>query len=689
MAKDIPLKLKINAAGNALRFLKEINKSFGKTLGATKQMTSGVKELNTSIKQASSGLSSNMKRISQSFKDTTRNLKTGINNVTRSYDNAANKLANSSKKINFGQSLKNFGVSAAVASASAGLLGGSTISSFANYELEMNKVKALTKASGVEFKELSDLAKTLGSTTQFSASQAAEGMGFLGMAGFKTDQILKAMPATLNLATAAQLDLGSTADIVSNIMSGFKIKASDIGKASDVLSSTFQHSNTTLLELAEAFKASGPIAKTLGISFEEVNATLGILASSGYKGERAGTALAGGLSRLIKPTSEIKKAFKALDITTQQYLTKDGRLPSFVKVLNILKNKGASTAQFMSIFGQEAGKALVALKEDGVKNIRSLSDVLKNSAGATKFLADSYKKGVSGAIKSLKSAFEGFQIAVGESGLGKVFAKLTNLAADFFRVLSDSNPFILNTVSILGGLVFIAAPLTFIIGQLIISFKAITSVMTIASIPAGILSIKLLLISSAVGVAVYAGWFLWKNWKKIGIKIDNLWKSLPEGFRNALKKYIQFFVNFWKEVKPVFSAIYDFISDIFGKLFDWIGGDDKKLNKTAKLKTKSEHTSEWKFLPDVLSGVDTSVPNGFKINTDLNLPAKNFTPEQALNKLGYSSNDTNSSFGRSAISSGVKVVVDFNNTPTNTAIHSETSNDIDLDLNVAYQNGGF
>lgn len=718
----VPIELKIQAGGNAIEVVRRLNQSFGKTIGATKRLSNELR-----------GTSRDFRQISGDFSNTASRINRKVDSVTRTFKQSSVEIRRS-----WGETLKSFSYRAAVPSAAVGLFGGMTVRSFGDFELELNKVRALTKATGDQFAGLSGLAKELGSSTQFSASEAAQGMGYLAMAGFKTNQIMQAMPATLDLATAAQIDLGTAADLASNIMSGFKIEAAQLGWAGDVLSNTFTNSNTTLVELAESFKAAGPLAKTLGMTFEETNAILGVLASNGYKGERAGTALAGGLARLIKPVKGVKDAFKDLKISESEFV-KDGKLPSFVKVLDTLQRKGATTAQFMQIFGQDAGKALVSLKDGGAASIRQLIATLERSEGATARLADSYKKGVNGAIKSFKSALEAVQIAIGESGLGSVFTKVTNRLADFLRTLAKTNPTVVATATVVGGLVAVAAPVAFILGQLIISTKAIGAAMAAAAAPAGIFSASMLPIVGVVTAVGYAGWFLYRNWEQITVRLSRLWTEIVDDasgltsgltdlweflterlalFAQVGSGFAQVFRSIWAAMPgwvhaaadAVASAINRVIGYIakaigwvrrqFGGVLDWFSSRFQEEEQepmfdswTTRARLAAEDADSFKFLPDSVSSLFglSSVPKQFAMTKIPDSPTVKTSPRNALEKLGITPLGGERSENSSSVAapSGLKIQVDFNNTPRSTSIAADSSGDIDLDINVGYQGGAY
>ena len=219
-------------------------------------------------------------------------------------------------------------------------IGIAILKSAADFEAGMNRVQALTGATEKQFEALEDQAKELGATTQFSASQAADAMGFLAQAGFDANKILSAMPATLNLAAAAGMELGETADIMSNVMQGFGLDASESGRASDVMTAAFISSNTNLQQMGEAMKFVAPVAKGMGLSFEETVAVLGLLGNAGIQASMAGTTLRGMMVRLVDPSTQAAKLIKKLGINV---LGTDGKISSMSNIIGQLGEAGANT----------------------------------------------------------------------------------------------------------------------------------------------------------------------------------------------------------------------------------------------------------------------------------------------------------------------------------------------------------
>jgi len=186
-------------------------------------------------------------------------------------------------------------------------VGAGVVKAAAEFEQSMARVRALTGATGSDFESLQAQALTLGRTTVFSARQAADAMGYFALAGFDTNKILTAMPATLNLAAAGQMDVAQAADIAAKVMAGMGIEAEGLGHAVDVLAKAFTSSNTDLVQLGTAFKYVGPVAKSAGVSMEEITATLMAVSNAGIQAGMAGTTLRGVLARLAGQPAELKK----------------------------------------------------------------------------------------------------------------------------------------------------------------------------------------------------------------------------------------------------------------------------------------------------------------------------------------------------------------------------------------------
>src|SRR5690606_30654581 len=170
-------------------------------------------------------------------------------------------------------------------------LAGVTLRTGADFEAAMARVGAVSRATAEQQEALTAAAREAGATTTFSATQAAEALSFLAMAGFRAEESIGALPSVLQLAASAQIHLGTPADITSNILTGYGMTVEELGRANDVLVASFTSANVDLSMLGESFKYVGPVARGAGVQFEEVAAAIGLLGNAGIQGSMAGTAL--------------------------------------------------------------------------------------------------------------------------------------------------------------------------------------------------------------------------------------------------------------------------------------------------------------------------------------------------------------------------------------------------------------
>ena len=325
----------------------------------------------------------------------------------------------------------------------------SSIQVAGDFQSSMNRVKAVSGATEDQFKSLGEQAKELGATTQFSASEAADAMGFLAQAGFKADEVMGAMPGTLNLAAAAGIDLATSADIASNVLSGYGIEVAGLGHVNDVLVSAMTKTNTDLLQLGEAMKYAAPVAASAGVGFEEAAAAIGLMGNAGIQGSMAGTSLRGAISRLISPTDN---AAAAMNHAGLSFLDAEGRLKPFDDVVRQLEPHAEDTGLMMELFGQRAGPAMAALVSQGADALTDLTGELKDSGGTAERIAEVQMTGFNGAIKQLKSAFEGLQIAVAEAGLIDFATAAVKVLAVFIGKLIQLPKWLINVgKNIMGG----------------------------------------------------------------------------------------------------------------------------------------------------------------------------------------------------------------------------------------------
>lgn len=338
------------------------------------------------------------------------------------------------------------------------------------FESSMNRVQALSGATGEEFKALRAQAKELGATTSFSATQAADAMGFLAMAGFDAEQTLGAMPGTLQLAASAQMDLADTADIVSNVLTGFRKPVSDLADVNDVLVKTMTSTNTDLRMLGDAFKYVGPVASAAGADFNEIAAAIGLLGNAGIQGEMGGTALRGAMTKILNPTKAARGVMDELGLSLTDTA---GNLKPLADILDELAPHADDAGVFMELFGQRAGPAMLALVNQGSGALRGLTAELDNAGGTADRIAKAQMKGFNGSMKAMSSAFEGLKIAIADSGMLDILTDIVKGVTRVIASVAEADPALLKmgtaiaaVAAVLGPLVMAGGAIAMFVGAL-------------------------------------------------------------------------------------------------------------------------------------------------------------------------------------------------------------------------------
>lgn len=287
-----------------------------------------------------------------------------------------------------------------------------------DFEAQMSRVKAISGATGEEFAKLKEQAKQLGADTAFSATEAAEGMENLASAGFSTSEIIAAMPGMLDLAASSGEDLASSADIAASTLRGFGLEASSAGHVADVLAKNAAATNAAVVDTGEAMKYVAPVAKTMGIEFEETAAAIGIMADAGIKGSQAGTTLRGALSRIAKPTKAMQETMDSLGLS---FYDSNGKMKSLTDITEMLETKmsGLTDEQknqaLVTLFGQESLSGMMALMDRGSGEVRKLTDEYKNCDGSAKDMAKTMQDNLSGAVEEFGGSVESLGIEIFEN----------------------------------------------------------------------------------------------------------------------------------------------------------------------------------------------------------------------------------------------------------------------------------
>ena len=343
------------------------------------------------------------------------------------------------------KSIANRGVSAITASLAAisgGIIAGGTAAAQvgSSFEAGMSKVSAISGATGDALQSLADKAKEMGAKTKFSASESAEALQYMSMAGWDTEDMLSGIDGIMSLAAADGLDLATTSDIDTDALTAFGMQASDSSHFADVLAKASSSANTNVSMLGESFKYVAPLAGTMGYSAEDVSVALGLMANASVKGSMAGTSLKTALSNLASPTQAMADVMSEYGISISD--TKGNALP-LIDVLKQLREKfgGLSeteqAAAASTLFGKEAMSGMLAIINASDADFNKLTDNIYNADGAAQSMADTMQDNLQGQITILKSALEGLGIEIYE-GMSEPLKDAAVEAQNYVNRLTDA-----------------------------------------------------------------------------------------------------------------------------------------------------------------------------------------------------------------------------------------------------------
>ena len=302
-------------------------------------------------------------------------------------------------------------------------LGKKALEAGMNFESGMSKVAAISGATGDDLTALRNKAKELGSTTKFTATESAEAMQYMAMAGWKTDDMLDGLKGVMNLAAASGEDLSTTSDIVTDSLTAFGLTAKDTDDYVDLLASAATNTNTNVSMMGETFKYAAPAAGALGYTAKDTATAIGLMANGGIKASQAGTSLRSGLLSLAKPG---KQAAAVMDKYNLSLTDSSGQMKPFGDLTVELRkklgglDKAEQTAALSALVGKNAYSGWANVINATQKDFNKTTDAMNNSSGAAQKMADTMNDNVAGKITLLKSQLEGAFINVFEKAAPQI-----------------------------------------------------------------------------------------------------------------------------------------------------------------------------------------------------------------------------------------------------------------------------
>lgn len=492
-----------------------------------------------------------------------------------------------------------------------------------DFEIGMSKVQALTRLdkNSDDYKMLREQARDLGATTAFTANEVAQGQAFYAMAGFKPEQIKNAMSGTLSMSLAGDIDLATTADIGSNILTGFKLNSNEMNRVSDALVATFTRSNVNLTMLGDTMKYVAPVASGLGVDIETAAAAAGKLGDAGIQASMAGTGLKSILGRLAEPPKMAGEALDKLKIKTRD---SKGNLREFTDILVELdkKTKKMGNAEraglFKHIAGEEAFAALTVLVDQaGSGQLQTLIAEVKAAKGEAEKVAKTMTDNLDGDLKNLTSAYEdvGIQIFGGaDSPLRDITKRVTDLISKFGQ-WAKKNPELIKQITMitlgLGAVLAVGGGITLMIAALIGPLAMAKLSLSVLGIKgSGFLSLlikpikligaafmmlgrallanPIILIITAIAGAAY---LIYKYWDDIVPYAKKLWNRVTEIFSQFWEGVKSYVLNWglvglvyqhWDEIVAITSRMWALVKKTISDKWDQIVADVKGLPERFK-----------------------------------------------------------------------------------------------------------
>ena len=431
------------------------------------------------------------------------------------------------------------------------------VSTAMDFEAAMSKVKAITNSTDEDMTRLTQTARDLGANTQYSATQAAQAMSYLGMAGWKTEQIIAGMPGLLDLAAASGEDLARVADIVSDDLTAFHMSADQAAHMADVMAAASTNANTNVSMMGETFKYAGAIAGSLGYSLEDVAAAAGLMANAGIKSEMAGTALRSIMTRMIEPPKEAAAALDQLGVSATNA---DGTVKPFREQLIALRNamKGLTDAQKAemanSIAGQEAMSGFLAVVNASDADFNKMTNAVDNSNGAASKMAKTMNNNAKGAMKEFKSSVDDVAITIGNAFL-KAITSATKAVTKFvkeFGKFAKAHPKLVGgiaaAIAVIGTLLVALGSVGLAISGISTAFGALAPIFTaIGGAITTVLSVGLAPLLAILVVIASVISFVGENWATVVSWFQPGIDSIMEGIKQLQQA--------WQNLQPFIKAI--------------------------------------------------------------------------------------------------------------------------------------
>ena len=628
--KDVNKLLKLDPGNTEL--LAQKHKLLAEAVSETKEKLATLK---TAAEQANTALANGeiskeqydalQREIVETEQDL-KNLETQANQSAT----AVQKIAATGEKFKtVGDNISSAGQKLLPVTAGVTALGTASVTTAANFESSMSQVQAtmgITKdamstvngQSVNTMDTLSKLAKKMGAETAFSASECAEALNYLALAGYDTQQMCDTLPTVLNLAAAGDIALADASDMVTDAMSALGMGVDEAETMVDQMAKTASTTNTSVAQLGEGILTIGATAKSIKGGTAELNTALGILANNGIKGAEGGTHLRNIILSLQNPTDKAAAQMEALGLSVYD---SEGNMRSMNDILGDLNKSmdGMTSAEksniISTIFNKTDLSSVNALLANTGETWDSLQKSITDSGGAAQQMADTQLDNLQGQITILKSALEGLAISFGELLMPaiKQIVGWVQKFVDWLNGLSEGTKKTVVTIALLAAAL---GPVLIVIGKVI---SAVGTIMTIVPKIAGVINTvkgafaalnttmlanPIVLIIAAIAALVAAFIYLWNNCDGFRQFWIDLWENVKQVAITVWNAIKAFFSQVWEAIKTIFSTVFEVIKTLVTTYFNLY----KTIIETVFNVIKTVITTIW----NAIKGVFTTVFNVIK-----------------------------------------------------------------------------